>query len=225
MPRWVANLLMVILVIGIPPFIVLSNLFLFLTPQYLDFEYNKPDFPPADRFNAQDRRHFAAASIEYERGNINFEAFQALGVYNAREINHMVDVRVLIAEVSTFHTMDAILLFVLLLVLATQSATRALAARGLLAGGLLTLALFGAIGLFAAFGFNTFFTDFHRIFFSGDTWLFNYSDSLIQFYPERFWFDTSIYLAGLTIVEAVIVGALGWIWGKRQAPVGSSQVS
>ena len=223
MPRWLANLLMVILVIGIPPFIVLSNLFIFLTPQYLDFEYGKSDFPPADRFNAQDRRRYAAASIEYERGNINFEAFQALGVYNAREINHMVDVRVLIAEVSTFHTMDTILLLVLLVTLIAQTATRPFAARGLLAGGLLTIALFGAIGLFAAFGFDTFFTDFHHIFFSGDTWLFNYSDSLIQFYPERFWFDTSLYLAGLTMVEAIVVGAVGWMWGKRQSAVGSRQ--
>ena len=223
MPRWLSNLLMLVLMIGIPPFIVLSNLYLFLTPQYLDFEYGKPDFPPADRFNAQDRRHYAVESIEYARGNRSFEQFQALGVYNDRELNHMVDVRVLIAQVDVFHAMDGILLLVALLVLIAQPATRAFAARGLLGGGLLTIALFGLIGLFAATSFNTFFTDFHRVFFSGDTWLFNYSDSLIQFYPERFWFDTALYLTGLTIVEAIIVGAVGWIWGKKQSPVGSSQ--
>jgi integral membrane protein (TIGR01906 family) len=214
MPRWLVNLLMLILVIGIPPFIVLSNLYIFLTPQYLDFEYAQPGFPPADRFSAPDRRYYAVESIEYERGNRSFEQFQALGVYNDRELNHMVDVRVLIAEVSVFHTMDGALLLVALLVLIAQPATRAFAARGLLGGGLLTIALFGLIGLFAATSFNTFFTDFHRVFFSGDTWLFNYSDSLIQFYPERFWFDTALYLAGLTIVEAIVVGAAGWIWGR-----------
>ncbi len=223
MPRWLANLLMLILVIGIPPFIVLSNLYVFLTPQYLDFEYGKSDFPPADRFNAQDRRHYAAESIEYERGNRNFEQFKGLGVYNDRELNHMVDVRVLIAEVDVFHTMDGVLLLVALIALVAQPATRALAARGLFGGGLLTIALFGAIGIFAAIGFDTFFVMFHRIFFSGDTWLFYYSDSLIQFYPERFWFDTALYLAGLTIVEAIVVGAVGWIWGKRQSPVVSGQ--
>jgi integral membrane protein (TIGR01906 family) len=215
MPRWLATLFMLVLVIGIPPFLVLSNLYIFLTPQYLDFEYGKSDFPPADRFNAQDRRHFAAESIEYERGNRSFEQFQALGVYNDRELNHMVDVRVLIAEVSVFQVLDGVLLLILLATLATQSATRALAAQGLFSGGLLTILLFGGAGLFAATGFNTFFTDFHRIFFSGDTWLFNYSDSLIQFYPLPFWFDTSIALVGLTIVEAIIIGAIGWWWGKR----------
>lgn len=227
MPRWLANLLMLIVIVGIPPFLVLSNLYVFLTPQYLDFEYGKSDFPPADRFDAQDRRHFAAESIEYERGNRNFEQFQALGVYNDRELNHMVDVRVLIAEVSTFQAMDGVLLLVLLATLISLPATRALATQGLFGGGLLTILLFGGVGLFAATGFNTFFTDFHRIFFSGDTWLFNYSDSLIQFYPERFWFDTSLYLAGLTMVEAIVVGAIGWLWGKRvvsrQSSVASNQ--
>ncbi|MCL4395960.1 MAG: TIGR01906 family membrane protein [Chloroflexi bacterium] len=215
MPRWLANVLMAILVVLMPPFIVLSNLYLFLTPQYLDFEYGKSDFPKADRFDDQVRRYNAAQSIEYERGNINFEAFQGLGVYNEREINHMVDVRVLIAQVTVFHAMDGLLLLVILATLASSAVTRALAARGLFVGGLLTIALFGAIGFFAATGFDTFFTDFHHVFFSGDTWLFNYSDSLIQFYPVRFWFDTALYLAGLTIVEALIAGAVGWVWEKR----------
>jgi len=216
---------MLILTVGIPPFIVLSNLNIFLTPQYLDFEYGKAGFPPADRFNARDRRYYAIESIEYERGNRNFEQFKALGVYNDRELNHMVDVRVLIAEVEVFRLLDSVLLLVVLIVLVAQPATRAFAAQGLFNGGLLTILLFAGIGLFAATGFNTFFTDFHRIFFSGDTWLFNYTDSLIQFYPLPFWFDTSLYLTGLTMVEALVIGAAGWWWGRRQSAVVSSQSS
>ena len=223
MPRWLANLLMVIFVVGMPPFIVLSNLNLFLTPQYLDFEYGKADFPKADRFDDQSRRYNASQSIEYERGNINFEQFQGLGVYNEREINHMVDVRVLIAQVNVFQLMDGVLLLVILASLTSAATNRPLAARGLFVGGLLSIALFVSVGLFAAMGFDTFFTDFHHVFFSGDTWLFNYSDSLIQFYPERFWFDTALYLAGLTIVEALIVGAIGWFWEKRlRAAIGGN---
>lgn len=215
MPRWLTNLLMLLLIIGIPPFLVLSNLYVFLTPNWLDFEYGKPGFPKADRFNDTDRRANAAASIEYVRGNLSFEKFKALGVYVDREIKHMVDVRELVARVTVFHAMDGLLLLIALIALARGSATRALAARGLLSGALLTLALFGALGLFAAIGFNIFFTAFHRVFFEGDTWLFNYSDSLIQFYPLPFWFDTAIALVGLTIVEAVTVGAIGWLWQRR----------
>lgn len=215
MPRWLANLLTLLLVVGIPPFLVLSNVFLFMTPQYLSYEYGKSDFPKADRFNDTDRRYFATESIEYERGNRNFEQFKGLGVYNDRELNHMVDVRVLVAQVSVFQAMEGLLLLVLLITLASMPDTRALAPRGLFAGGILTIALFVVIGLFAGSAFSTFFTDFHRIFFQGDTWLFLYTDSLIQFYPERFWFDTSITLVGATVVEAIIVGAIGWLWARK----------
>ncbi len=217
MPRWLANTLMLLLVIGTPPFLVLSNLYIFLTPQYLEYEYNKPDFPPATRYSDRERRHYAIESIEYERGNRTLEQFKALGVYDEREIKHMVDVRMLIEKVTAFHAVDGLLLAAALIALARSPASRALAARGLLTGGILTLALFGLIGLFAASLFNVFFVAFHRVFFEGDTWLFNYTDSLIQFYPERFWFDTAIALAGLTVVQALIVGVIGWGWGHRLA--------
>ena len=220
MPRWLANLLTLLLVVGIPPFLVLSTVFLFMTPQYLSYEYGKSDFPKADRFTDTNRTFFASESIEYERGNRNLEQFKGLGVYDDRELNHMVDVRVLVAQVSVFQAMDALVLLFLLATMASMPGTRALAARGLLAGGVLTLGLFGVVGLFAATAFNTFFTDFHRIFFQGDTWLFLYTDSLIQFYPERFWFDTAIALVGATAIEAIIVGAIGWLWTRRTTSSG-----
>jgi integral membrane protein (TIGR01906 family) len=215
MPRWLANLLMLVLVVGIPPFLIMSNIFLFATPNWLDYEYGKSDFPKAQLFNDTDRRYNAAESIEYIRGNRTLEQFKALGVYQDREIKHMVDVRNLIDKVKLIDPATGVLLLVALVALARQSATRSLAARGLLTGGMLTVFLFGALGLFAATGFNTFFTDFHRVFFEGDTWLFLYTDSLIQFYPLPFWFDTVIALVGLTIVQAIVVGAIGWWWGKK----------
>ncbi len=217
MPRWLTNLLMLILVVGIPPFLILSNVFLFMTPNWLDYEYSKPDFPKAQLFNDADRRYNAAESIEYIRGNRTLEQFKALGVYQDREIKHMVDVRNLVDKVKVIDPVIGALLLVALGVLAARSTTRAAVARGLFRGGVLAIALFGAAGIFALVGFNTFFTDFHRIFFEGDTWLFLYTDSLIQFYPLPFWFDTSIALVGLTIGEAVVAGAVGWAWGKRVA--------
>jgi hypothetical protein len=224
---------MLLLVIGIPPFLVLSNLYVFMTPNWLDFEYDKPDFPKADRFNDADRRANAVASIEYVRGNLSFEKFKALGVYNGREIKHMVDVHELAAKATLFHAIDGVLLLIALIVLTFPSPLErgrqspqptlplrggggaALAARGLLGGALLTIALFAALGLFAVAGFNIFFTAFHRVFFEGDSWLFYYSDSLIQFYPLPFWYDTSVALVALTIVAAVTVGAIGWLWQRH----------
>lgn len=217
MPRWVVNLFLFIVIASTPPLLVLSNVMVFMTPQYLDYEYNKPDFPPAQLFNAQDTRYYAIESILFERGERNFEQFKALGVYNDRELNHMVDVKVLVTESSTFVTMGALLIVVLLLALASTAATRPMAAQALFGGAVLTIALFAAIGLYAALFFDSFFYYFHILFFEGNSGFFNYTDSLIQFYPERFWDDTTIALVGLTLLEAIILGVVGWAWGRALA--------
>ncbi len=216
MPRWLTSTLMVVLVVALPPFIALSNIPVFLNPAWLDFEYGQPGFPKAQRFDDQDRRHYAAESIEFERGNRTFEQFQRMGVYNERELNHMVDVRVLLAQLSTLYAMDGILIAVILLVLATVPDTRIFAARGVFSGGLLTILLFVAIGLFMATAFQYFFTQFHYIFFEGVSGFFLPTDSLIQFYPERFWNDTFMAIAIFVLVEAAIVSLIGW-WGIRRA--------
>ncbi len=242
MPRWFTNLLAVIITIGIPIILILSNVLLFMNPSWLAYEYSKPDFPKAQLFNDKDRLYFGSESIEYIRGNRTLDQFKALGVYQDREIKHMVDVRVLVDQVKIILPIAAILVIASIILLsfpallgrgkgrvdttltpALSLQGRGSAARALLNGGILTIVLFVAIGLFAAVGFDTFFVIFHRIFFTGDTWLFLYTDSLIQYYPEVFWFDTSITLVSLTIVEAIIVGAIGWFWGRRLLPVNSQQ--
>ena len=215
MPRWLANLLTLVIVIGIPIALILTNVFIFMTPNWLAYQYSQPDFPPSVRFTPQDRYRLASESIEYIRGNRTLEQFKALGVYDEREMKHMVDVRDLVDKVKVGLPMLAILIIVSLGALARQKESRALAARGLLNGAILTIGLFVAIGLFAAIGFQTFFTLFHKVFFEGDTWLFNYTDSLIQFYPLPFWFATSLALVATTIVEAIIIGLIGWRWGKN----------
>ncbi len=215
MPRSLTTLLSLVLALGVPIVLILTNVFIFMTPQWLDYQYSKPGLPKSVRFSDQDRRHYATESIEYVRGSRTLEQFKALGVYDDREIKHMVDVRELVDKARVVWIVVGALIVVALGVLAARSTTRTLAARGMLSGAILTVGLFVVIGVFAAIGFNTFFTLFHRVFFEGDTWLFSYTDSLIQFYPLPFWFETSVALVGLTIVEAVAIGFVGWWWTKK----------
>lgn len=204
------NLLAGVVTLALPVVLILTNVFIFMTPAWLAYQYSKPDFPPSVRFTPAERYHFASESIEYVRGNRTLEQFKALGVYDDREIKHMIDVRELVDKVKVVLPLAAILLIGSLIALTREKANRALAARGLVNGAIATIGLFVAIGLFAALGFQTFFTLFHRIFFEGDSWLFNYTDSLIQFYPLPFWYETSLALVGLTVLEAIIVGWIGW---------------
>ena len=213
MSRLLANLLALAITIGIPIALILANVFVFMNPAWLAYQYSQPDFPPSVRFTPQDRYHLASESIEYIRGNRTLDQFKALDVYDEREIKHMVDVRELVDKVKIVLPIIALLIVASLIVLAREKKNRALAARGLLNGAILTIGLFVVVGLFAATGFQTFFTLFHKVFFEGETWLFNYTDSLIQFYPLPFWFATSIALVAITIGEAIIVGLIGWRWG------------
>ena len=223
MPSWLNKLFAFIITLAVPVVLILSNVFLFATPEWLAFQYSQPDFPPSVRFTPADRYKFASESIEYIRGNRTLAQFRALDVYEEREIKHMIDVRELVDKVKLILPTLALLAIVAVIVLARRTSTPALplkgggslvAARALVNGAMLTIGLFLFVGIFAAVGFQTFFTLFHRIFFEGDTWLFNYTDSLIQFYPLPFWFATSLALVGLTIVQAAIIGAIGWWWGR-----------
>ena len=215
MPKWFPNLLALVITIAVPVVLILSNVLLFMNPAWLAFQYSQPGFPKAELFSDDKRLYFGSESIEYIRGNRTLDQFKALGVYQDREIVHMVDVRMLVDQVKIVLPIVALLAIVSIIVLARNQATRAFAPRSLLNGSILTIGLFVALGLFAGIGFNTFFTLFHRIFFSGDSWLFLYTDSLIQYYPLPFWFATSISLIGLTVVEAIVVGAIGWFWRKK----------
>jgi integral membrane protein (TIGR01906 family) len=206
----VMNLLALVITLSVPVVLILTNVFIFMTPEWLAYQYNKPDFPPSVRFTPAERYHFASESIEYVRGNRTLEQFKALGVYDEREIKHMIDVRELVDRVKIVLPLTALLLVGALVTLAREKTHRALAARSVLNGAILTVGIFVVLGLFAAVGFQTFFTLFHRVFFEGDSWLFNYTDSLIQFYPLPFWFETSLALIGLTVFEAMVVGWLGW---------------
>ncbi len=220
MPRGISYLLFGLLVISIPPFLILSNLYVLATPTYVEYEYGKPAFPKASRFSDAERLAYSIASLEYVRGNLSFRDFKALGVYDDREIKHMVDVRNLIATMTALHANLGGVILIALIALGWFQATRALAARGLFIGALLTIAVIGVIGLFAAGAFDAFFVEFHHLFFEGDTWLFNYTDSLIQFYPEQFWYDTSLLYAGLVLAEAVMVGIVGWLWQRHAIRAG-----
>jgi integral membrane protein (TIGR01906 family) len=78
--------------------------------------------------------------------------------------------------------------------------------RGLARGGWLMVALALALGAIALVGmainpnvFWQFFTLFHELFFTGDSWLFQYSDTLIRLFPIRFWEDAFLLAAGIAL--------------------------
>lgn len=207
--QWVITLL--------TPFVlIISSLYIFMTPQFIQWEYAQPDFPPADLFTPDQRAYNAIETVLYVRGERTEQQLRDLGVYNAREIKHLVDVYNVTRTMLLLNPLFILVMLVAFILLWRNPATRRNAGRGVFYGGILTFVLVGALGLFALFAFDTFFVGFHRVFFEGETWIFNYSDSLIQFYPVLFWMRASYGIALFVLFGAILFTALGaWLMRRN----------
>ncbi len=181
---------------------------LLFTPLYMQLEYRAPGFPPdAYGFDLEDRLHWSRISLEYLLNNAGIEYLAAQPLpdgsplYNERELSHMVDVKVLVQQMITAW-------WILLAVLAGLGLWAWLGRwmptylKGLGSGGRLTIGLIVLILVSVAISFRGLFTAFHRLFFTGDTWLFLYSDTLIRLFPLRFWQDGFIAMGVFTLLGA-----------------------
>ena len=129
-------------------------------------------------------------------------------LFNARELSHMADVKRLAQ--SSFLTWG--ILIVLLAgsgELAKRQKWLPVWGRSVSLGGWITIGLIVLIFFFILTSFDTLFTDFHHLFFTGDSWLFLYSDSLIRLFPIAFWQDAFIIVGIVAAILSVAAGILG----------------
>lgn len=197
---------------------------LLLTPLFLEFEYHTPNFP-ADTygFTLQDRLQWSKISVDYLTNDqgIEFLSSQHLSdgspLYSDRELSHMVDVKVLVKHLLAIWTGVLIFWFLAILFAWRKNWMRDFW-RSVSRGGWLTLALVAA-GIISVFtNFDALFTAFHHLFFTGDTWLFYYSDNLIRLFPMRFWRDAFLLAGGITITLALMAAfSQFWIKSKKAA--------
>lgn len=181
-----------------------------LTPLFLQVEYNLPGFP-ADPygFTREQRLNFSKISVDYLINNEGIEFLQnqkideGTPLYNARELSHMLDVKVLVKNMLTAWLV-LLLIWLLLLVWAWRGKWFLDFLLAVSNGGWLTLGIILFLLTAVLVDFDGLFTAFHHLFFEGDTWLFYYSDSLIRLFPMRFWRDAFILTGGITILLALI---------------------
>jgi hypothetical protein len=79
---------------------------------------------------------------------------------------------------------------------------------GLGRGGWLTAIAIAFIILFVLVSFGVFFVAFHNVFFEPGTWMFEFTDTLIRLFPERFWRDIFIYVGILAGGAGLMIGFL-----------------
>ncbi|MGC8786363.1 MAG: TIGR01906 family membrane protein [Anaerolineae bacterium] len=203
-----------------PLLLLLSNLYLLATPAFIRREYSKPDFPRAGLYNDAERLSLAEATLYYLRSNEGVDYLMSLRsrgqpVYNAREIRHLVDVKRVMGAAFWIQKI-CLLLWIAAAIFVWHQRQEWYGALQAIFMGCLTLfvALLG-IGLLAYANFDLFFTAFHRLFFEGDSWLFAYSDTLIQLFPVPFWIDATWTLALLTMGGCFIVGMIAFALLRR----------
>jgi integral membrane protein (TIGR01906 family) len=212
-----------LLALFIPLALIGLGVRILLTPLFPNIEYRLPDFPADDYgFTLQDRLHWGPYGINYLLNNADISYLGDLkfadgrSLFNDRELSHMHDVKVVTQDFLLVWYLDLAIL-ILLGLLAGRGKWLPAYIRGLKRGGWLTLGLAGTAGVIATLGtsgsgdlFWQFFSDFHGLFFKGDTWLFAYSDTLIRLYPLKFWEDAVLYIGLIAALSA-----LGLAFGLR----------
>jgi integral membrane protein (TIGR01906 family) len=183
-----------------------------LSPVFLQIEYCTPGFPlDSYGFSLQDRLHWSQIALHYlvNDADINFLGGLAFPdgspLYNSRELSHMQDVKNVVQPVLKIGY--GVWFVVLGLgIWAQWGSWWQDYRRGLWRGGWLTVALVAAIAVFAATNFWQFFTEFHSLFFEGDSWLFLYSDTLIRLFPMRFWQDAFLAVGVIGLAGGLVLG-------------------
>lgn len=141
-------------------------------------------------------------------------AGREVSLYKEREVLHMVDVKALMQSVYGVALWTGVALLVLLALGAVamkQSLLRLLlrSLRWAVIGTGVFLVVFGAT---AAINFGWLFTQFHFLSFANDLWLLDpYNDYLLIMFPQRFFFEATLFIGLLTIIDfGVLFGVTRW---------------
>ncbi len=217
------RILIVVIAITIPFLLVVGNIRLVANPWFINLEYNRPGFP-ADvyGFTLARRTPLAMAglySVVPEGAGISLLEQAKLPngepAFNAREIKHMQDVRVLMSKVFPLALIIGVVLIVLAIAFRKNTTYRDIVPQGLRAGATLSLILLAGLIAYILINFDAFFLQFHQLFFEGDSFAFRYDDTLIRLYPEQLWNDASILIGVLTGALAVVLQGISWWWLKK----------
>lgn len=206
--------------VALPFLLALISIRFVMTPLYLQFEYNRAEFPEDFYgFSREDRLNYAPYALEYllNGDDINFLGDlrfpDGSSMYNARELHHMRDVKVVTQYAYLAATLGGVAAIVTALYLYRKNP--ALLRRALFSGAIFTLGIIATIIVIAIINWDFFFTAFHNLFFTSGTWRFEYSDTLIRLFPEQFWFDAALTIGTLTVLGAVIILGVTRKWGRK----------
>ncbi len=220
LPKILDWVLRFFIMLMIPFLLAIGSARLVMTPAFLNFEYQRPNFS-MDNYGmtVEDRMIYGPYGVRYIVNNepVEYladlelpatlcypESERACNAFNSLEVSHMEDVQTVAQGLFLAGIIGTIATLISSFALVWGNGFHSLR-LALLQGSTLTIGLIIAVVLLAVTAWDTFFGGFHSIFFDDGTWQFYYSDTLIRLYPEQFWFDASLLVGGLTVIGAFII--------------------
>jgi len=204
--------------LSIPIIISVLSILVLLSPIFTNLEYRRPGFPDdsygfttAERldFGNQTRRYLISSNTLEDLNQLVFENGDP--IYIDRELSHLEDVKIVLQGVlKVFYGAAAV--YVLGGLIARSRDWQTTYLKAIFLGGKITAGILVMILFLTLISFQALFTNFHLLFFEGDSWLFFYSDTLIRLFPVQFWQDIFLVFGILTLAGGIL---LGWVLPAR----------
>lgn len=204
--------------LSIPVIISVLSILVLLSPIFTNLEYRRPGFPEDSYgFSTAERLDFGNKTRRYLISNDTLGDLQKLvfengdPIYIERELSHLEDVKIVLQGVLRVF-FGAAVVFVLCGLFAWMRGWQEIYLKAISLGGKITAGILVMILFLTLMSFQALFTNFHLLFFEGDSWLFFYSDSLIRLFPVQFWQDIFLVFGILTLAGGIL---LGWALPAR----------
>ena len=214
--RWLAA---IAFVLALPLFLILGNVLdVAGDRQFYADEFVKYDVGTVTGLNREQLATVADLFITYlsvPGSHLDYEITvngARRPLFNQKEIAHMEDVQKLFGLVRQSRLVAGSILLILPLLGVWFGGGLFLPRLGTLLtiGGILTVVLLGLAGLASFVDFTEAFVKFHEMAFSNDLWMLDpRTDYLLMLFPEGFWLDATLRIAGKSALEAAVLGAVG----------------
>lgn len=138
---------------------------------------------------------------------------ETVEMFNQKEKDHMIDVKNLFQNVLNVKRGMIIFVVVAVILYARKKdyENARLISDVIKTAGLMMLVFFGAISFYALIDFNSFWTQFHKVFFSNDLWLLDpRTDRMINMFPEVFFSQMVMRIIVHFVVTTALVSLIAY---------------
>lgn len=215
--RWMATALFVV---AVPVFLLLTNVRVAaMEPRVSGYAFDRYDAVQRTGVERAELDRAARDIARYFRDDEPLLTTRVVvdgreqALFSPREVLHMRDVKQLFRAVFRLHEIAFVYIvaYVAAVVLWSRERSMRRLAGQCVAAGAATAGLLGTGAVAVLVGFDTLFRGFHLLSFANDFWLLDpRRDRLVQMFPQGFWFDVTLAVGVLTLLEGAALALLAY---------------